>query len=85
MSYQPRVSSARYTAEPVPKRYRGSQGWRCACAIPKYKRHADPPQCVSPEEINLWRAHDPERTTGEKAARVLIWLATEFSRKEETP
>lgn len=80
MSYQPRVpTSLRYTAEPVPKIYPGSRGWICQCPVPKYKKHRDPPQCVSQENVDLWRAHYPEAICPDKAARVLIYLATEFS------
>ena len=71
-------SPRRYPHSPVPKTYPGSQGWRCECPLPKYKRHVDPPQCVSQEDVDLWRAHYPEATVGDKGARVLVWLAKEF-------
>ena len=75
MSYQPRVpTSSRYTAEPVPKTYPGSQGWACACDVPKYRKHKDPPQCVPQAEVDLWRARFPEAVCSDKAAKVLVWL-----------
>mgnify|MGYP001603985792 FL=1 len=65
MSYQPRVSSARYTAEPVPKTYPGSQGWTCPCDVPKYKKHRDPWAC---------------RTEFTTTQQVLAWMKEEFGR-----
>jgi len=82
MSYQPRVpTSSRYTAEPVPRIYCGSRGWRCQCAdVKPYKRHREPWQCLTPGDVELWQAQYPEVMCGDKSARVLAWLATEFGR-----
>ncbi len=79
MSYQPRVAPGRYTAEPVPKIYPGSSGWACICKdVKPYRRHIEPFQCVTSDDLDLWRAHYPDATCGDKAARVLIYLAKEF-------
>ena len=66
MSYQPYVpTGSRYTAEPVPKHYAGSQGWTCQCDVKPYRRHREPWQCRS------------EFTTTQQ---VLAWLKEEFGR-----
>ena len=70
----------RYPHTPVPKMYVGSQGWVCTCDVPKYRKHTDPPQCLTEEDVELWRAHYPEATCGDKVAKVLVWLAKEFRR-----
>jgi hypothetical protein len=70
----------RYPHTPVPKTYPGSQGWACRCEVPKYKRHVDPPQCVPPAEVDLWRAHYPEAVCSDRIVRTLIYLAKEFHR-----
>ena len=69
----------RYPHAAVPKTYPGSQGWTCQCDVPKYRKHRDPPQCVSQEAVDLWRAHYPEATVGDKGAKALVYLAKEFS------
>ena len=69
----------RYPHAAVPKTYPGSQGWTCQCDVPKYRKHKDPPQCVPLVEVDLWRAHYPEATVGDKGAKVLVYLAKEFS------
>jgi len=55
----------RYPHAPVAKVYPGSQGWKCECHVPTYRKHKDPPQCRK------------EFTTTQK---VLAYLKEEFGR-----
>ena len=55
--------------------------WVCACpGLAKRKRHADPRQCLTREEVTAWRRAHPDATCGDSAARALLWLEREFGR-----
>ena len=70
----------RYPHAAVPKTYPGSQGWRCECNVPTYKKHVDPPHCLSQDDVDLWRAHYPEAVCSDRVVRTLIYLAREFKK-----
>ena len=72
-----------YTARPALTRLPGERWptWTCACNVPRYKRHTEPYQCVSAQDVAAWRAaHPSSGIVNDVAVRCLVWLAREFRR-----